>query len=376
MLDSFTATVYTSNRCNLMCQYCYVDYEKEIINTKENIYKFINILFTDPHTKDKKKMILDFIGGEPFIELDLMSYAIDTFKEFANKYNKWNTPDTVTFFATTNGTLVLTDKVQEFLKKYPFFYYGISIDGPKEIHDKNRKYKNGEGSFDDVIKVFKWTNENKFCLDQVKTTVAQNNADKLLDIAKLQVEELNVKDIICSIAFGEEWTTFDVDKLKSSYNMIFDYLISNNLEFTKSITKGILDLKSIEESNKLDIEKEYQCGTGKYMACLGADGKIYPCHMFMHNAKKFIIGDIDTGFDKDKINNLLNRFKESYCDDCAISNNCVRCIGDLYDEENDRFKKPIDTCKVAKLYMDNINVLLNTIINNVNKTVIFTRRNS
>lgn len=377
MNEAFTATIYTSNRCNLKCPYCYVDYEKEEINTKENIFKYINLLFTDPFTKDREHMTLDFIGGEPFIELELMSYAIDTFRELADKYNKWNTCDTVTFFTTSNGTLLLTEKVQEFLKKYPFFYYGISMDGPKEIHDKNRRYKDDNGSFDDVIEAFKWTNRNKFCLDNVKTTVAQNNADKLLDIAKLQINELKSRDVMCSIAFGEEWTESDVGNLRKSYSDIFDYLINMNLEFVKSLSKGIKDIEMIKNSKKQNIKQDYQCGSGKYMACLDVYGNIYPCHMFMHKAKTLTIGHVDSGFDSDKINRLVDKFKESYCDDgCILSENCVRCIGNLYDKENDTFKKPLDMCRVGKLFMENTYTIINKIVDNVNKTVTFTRRNS
>ena len=61
----------------------------------------------------------------------------------------------------SNGALYFKPAVQQFLKKFRgFIDFGITLDGPKEIHDSCRKYHNGQGNFDDAYKALKHFNHN------------------------------------------------------------------------------------------------------------------------------------------------------------------------------------------------------------------------
>jgi uncharacterized protein len=361
--------IYTSNRCNLKCSYCYVDGEKEVINTKENIDKYLDILFTSPYTKDREGIVIDFIGGEPFIEMDLIEHTVESFFHKVKQYNHhWGKCGKFHMYATTNGTLVNAKRVKDFLNKYPFFSIGISIDGPEEEHDKNRIYKsNNCGSFKDVIPNYEWARE-RYGIKSVKSTISHNTITSLPSIVKFQIEELKNTKITCGVAFKDMWTEDDVKLLEKSYYDIFDYLIDANKEFyidAQSICKNVHLLETLNGKKNQD----YQCGSGAYMSCLDTYGNIYPCHMFIHKTKNLVVGNVDTGFDIEKINTLLNKFKDSNCDNCILSNSCVKCIGQLYNEESGTFDKAYKTCKVALSHLNNTKVYMDKIIDNAKSTI-------
>ena len=78
-----------------------------------------------------------------FLEVDLIENCIEYM--YAHAKNK-----VIKFSVTTNGTL-FNERIIRLLKKYPFNVL-ISLDGPKEIHDKNRVFANGKGSYDVLMK--------------------------------------------------------------------------------------------------------------------------------------------------------------------------------------------------------------------------------
>lgn len=103
----------------------------------------------------EESVIWDFIGGEPFIEIDLIDKICDYIKtEMYRRNHHWFSSYRFSF--STNGLNYHTDKVQNFIKKNSaHLSIGITIDGNKQKHDINRIY-NGEpperGSYDDVVK--------------------------------------------------------------------------------------------------------------------------------------------------------------------------------------------------------------------------------
>ena len=95
---------------------------------------------------------IDFIGGEPLLNIDLMEKIT---KYIIDKMIKENHPWLLKFRVSicSNGTLYFDSKFQEYLKKYlPWISFSISLDGNKELHDSCRKFPDGKGSYDLAIK--------------------------------------------------------------------------------------------------------------------------------------------------------------------------------------------------------------------------------
>lgn len=145
----YSQLTITNDVCNLGCSYCINEHKsthKPNNYTYEEKLKIINdcvdqfltrcVATKQPSTK------ISFNGGEILIEWKLLKEVIE---RIAQTY-----PIEIEYTINTNMTL-MTEEIAQFMEKYKFKVF-ISIDGYKEFHDKTRVYKNGRGSFDDIIK--------------------------------------------------------------------------------------------------------------------------------------------------------------------------------------------------------------------------------
>ena len=139
--------------CNLRCKYCYITHKSGGNKMSfEVAQKFIDYILDDTTMKKQDAVVLDFIGGEPFLEIDLIDkicdyFKIETFKRQMAWY--WNYRINV----CTNGVNYSDSRVQNFIKKnYGKIYVSITLDGTKEKHDLQRIFPNGDGSYDVVKK--------------------------------------------------------------------------------------------------------------------------------------------------------------------------------------------------------------------------------
>lgn len=128
---------HLTNKCNLKCSYCYANTEMKGNILSSNIMtKLLNILASSSYNP----ILIEFHGGEPLLYWERI-------KKIVKKYHK---KEKFYFGIQTNGTL-LTQDVIDFIKMYSI-EIGVSMDGPQKIHDRNRHYLNGKGSFYDVIR--------------------------------------------------------------------------------------------------------------------------------------------------------------------------------------------------------------------------------
>ena len=146
--ESQQLTFVVTQECNLRCGYCYMvgknnEHRMTFETAKRIVDYFIDnrdILFTTDY------VILDFIGGEPLLELELIDKIVDYFRLTAyKKKSKWFGRFRISI--QSNGILVGTEEFQKFLRKNNnLVSVGITIDGTKEKHDMQRVFPNGEGS--------------------------------------------------------------------------------------------------------------------------------------------------------------------------------------------------------------------------------------
>lgn len=135
-----TYTLTLTENCNLACVYCYEHNRNgrtmNLDTAKAVLYQaFAAMQYDDLLT-------IDFFGGEPFLEFDLMKEIVKFTREAAasgrllSKYR---------FFATSNGTLIHGD-IQKWLRDNPSFHVGLSLDGTRQMQDINRCH-----SFDRIL---------------------------------------------------------------------------------------------------------------------------------------------------------------------------------------------------------------------------------
>ena len=149
-----TLTFQVTEDCCMACTYCY-QHNKSKNRMDFNIAKQIidNLLSDDNYynTHEVNGLILEFIGGEPFMEIDLIQRITDYFVSKSIELNH----RLLKYFmisVSTNGLLYFDEKVQNFIQKYKNnFSMTVSIDGNKELHDACRVDLNGNGTYDRAI---------------------------------------------------------------------------------------------------------------------------------------------------------------------------------------------------------------------------------
>jgi len=176
--------------CNLGCQYCF-------FLSKENMYAGDSHLMKDDVLDTYIRQLMEsspgpqvdvaWQGGEPMLRgLDFYKRSV----ELANKYRKPN--QRIQHTIQTNGTLI-DDEWAAFFKQNHYLV-GISIDGPRELHDAFRVNKKGEGSFDDVIRGWNLLRKHKVDVN-VLCTLHAANADHPLEVYRFFRDDLGAQYI-------------------------------------------------------------------------------------------------------------------------------------------------------------------------------------
>ncbi len=163
--------------CNLNCEYCFYLEKQALFGADENYRMSDDVLsaFITNYVKSQPTPVVEFVwqGGEPTL------LGIDFFKRVVDLQKQFSGVKTISNSLQTNGTL-LDDEWCRFLKKHNFMV-GISLDGPKEIHDRYRRDRKGAGTFDKVMRGLRLLQKHKVEYN-VLACVARETAMKPLDV--------------------------------------------------------------------------------------------------------------------------------------------------------------------------------------------------
>jgi uncharacterized protein len=163
--------------CNLNCEYCFYLEKQALFGPGEQYRMSDEVLsaFIANYITNQPTSVVEFVwqGGEPTL------LGIDFFKRVIELQRPFLGSKTITNSLQTNGTL-LTDDWCVFLRKNRFMV-GISMDGPKEVHDRYRRDRNGKGTFDQVMRGLRLLQKHKVEYN-VLASVARETARQPLDV--------------------------------------------------------------------------------------------------------------------------------------------------------------------------------------------------
>lgn len=361
-----TITFQVSEDCNLACSYCYQICKTKNKMTFDTAKKIIDKLLIDRLNPDSeyneektKGIVFEFIGGEPFLEIDLIEQICDYFEEQILQYpdSSWIVNHAYSF--STNGTLYFTPKVQRYINKYrEYLSISITIDGCKELHDQCRVFKGtNEGSYDIAIQAALNELRNNHN-GATKITIAPVNvkyvAKGLINMLSLGFIYININCI-----FEKGWQLSDAQELYNQMNIVSKYLIDNNLN--NKVYIAFFDLDKYKPIDN-EMAKHNWCGvSSKSMLAFDYKGDMYPCIRFMessigHGIDPFIIGNIDHGLCKmpeeqrryEQISSLtVENMSPQKCLDCPIGTGCAWCTGYCY-QRGDIEHKTLFNCQMHK----------------------------
>jgi uncharacterized protein len=163
--------------CNLNCEYCFYCEKQALFGADEEYRMTDEVLsaFVRGYITSQPTPVVEFVwqGGEPtLLGIDFFQRAMELQKSFAHSKIIRNS-------LQTNGTL-LNDDWCRFLKKHDFMV-GISLDGPKEVHDRYRRDRQGKGTFDRVMRGLQLLKKHNIEYN-VLSCVARDTATRPLDV--------------------------------------------------------------------------------------------------------------------------------------------------------------------------------------------------
>lgn len=351
-------TFQVTNDCCCKCSYCYEiaknkeymtpEIGKKAIDFILKLYQQKNINL--PINSSINGFIFQFIGGEPLMNIKTISAICDYFVECCLN----NFPELLKFWRISmisNGTYYFNPEVQNFIQKYnKFLSFGITIDGPQELHDKCRIYPNGQGNFKDAYMAF--SHYKKYFNNQigVKVTLVPENINNLSEITDFFLRE-NIFDIPINCAFEPNWSPKQAANLYNQLKKIAD----------KSLNSDYFIDFSIFDENRYSPEKKslFWCGSSKYMLNIAPDGKCYTCLRFTpislgNDQPALCIGDIYEGIYNNpetlKVKKQLEQISQGIvtenndCLICNIKSGCAHCLGWDYQSSGNLFTRNTNIC--------------------------------
>lgn len=354
-------TFIVTHQCNLRCSYCYEHHKSGEKMTLETAKKCVDLLFAQDaaqsplvNEKDAHGLILNFIGGEPFLEIDLIREIMAYFLSRAIELkHRWAVHYMIGI--STNGLLGDDPRVRQFLKEYEGrVSISVTIDGDKAAHDACRVDCHGCGSYDRAIKMFREVSgpDGK---RQTKYTIAPGNLTLLASSMRHLVLEEGVDTLHCNCVFEEGWTIEHARELYRQLKEISDMIRENRLDTYVSI----LDWDAGDHLP--DTETQNWCGGDGKMLAFDVDGTILPCLRYsslsIDNQPLYRIGDIDTGIavredDKERLAALRRITRQSQsrqeCLDCPINQGCAWCTAYNYEKTGSPDRRVTYICDMHK----------------------------
>lgn len=349
-------TFIVTKDCQLACKYCYLvgknQEERMTFDVAKQAIDYILDNESDPMFS-QESVIWEFIGGEPFLEVDLIDRICDYIKiELFRRNHHWF--NSYRFSFSTNGLNYSSKRVQQFIEKnHSHLSIGITIDGTKEKHDLNRVYKGGErGSYDDVVKnIPLWLEQ--FPNNGTKVTVSSPDIPYIKD-SVLHLFSLGINQVYINCVFEDVWDEEDNKLFEDQLILLADAIIDNDL-----YTHSVCSFFEERLGKPLDCicNNENWCGAGKMLA-VDSNGLFYPCTRFaqysLREKPAWIIGDIHRGIERNKLRPFLtlDRCTQSpdKCKSCDVAEGCSWCQGENYDAAKTHtvFERSTAICKMHK----------------------------
>ena len=377
-----------TERCNLQCKYCiyhegqggFRNFGRKDISF-DTIKKAIDLL----SLSKEDEVYISFYGGEPLLRFDLIKQCILYCNEKLN--NK-----TVYYNMTTNGTL-MTKEIADYLSTVNNYFTTISLDGPEFIHDKNRVFNDGSGSFKKVMEGLK----------MLIKAEGDKASERINFNIVLENPEIETFDVIQNFFDTNEWIPNDIDittsyvssgdidyeylgvdtekerKLTREYN---DPLIDWNIQKVKSglnfldentlISKDFInkELNFIHKRSLTEEPVKYHrmngcCVPGARRLYVTVNGDFAVCERIGPSP---YIGNVNEGLDFDKIKkhyitDFINEASK-FCNDCWAVSLCGLCYINCYDKNGIHISYRHGHCVANRRVLENTLIQYHKILEN------------
>jgi uncharacterized protein len=349
--------LHVAHTCNLNCSYCFASQGKysgeRALMSFEVGKRALDFLMESSGTR--KNLEVDFFGGEPLMNWDVVKQLVQYARSVEKARNK-----NFRFTLTTNGVLI-DDDVIEFANK-EMSNVVLSLDGRREIHDATRVDYAGNGSYDRIVPKFQKLVASRDGKGYyMRGTFTHMNPDFTRDVfhmADLGFTELSMEPVVAAADDPMALTPEDIEIVKEQYEILAKEMIRRNQEgkgftfyhYMIDLTQGPCIYKRISG-----------CGSGTEYMAVTPWGDLYPCHQFVGDTA-YKLGDIWNGVTNEALREEFrgcNAYARSECADCwaklycsggcaANAYHATGTIRGVYEPGCELFKKRIECAIMIK----------------------------
>jgi uncharacterized protein len=347
-----TLVLNVNTGCNLSCSYCY----KEDLQTPARGQRMdlsvasrsVDLLLKQAEARDSVSIV--FFGGEPLTNVPLIRQVVDYAERRSQEVGKQ-----VEFSLTTNATL-LTSELIDFFSAHRFGI-SISIDGPKLIHDRNRRSVGGKGTYDVVMR------KSRLLLERYRAKPI--GARVTLTAGTTEVEEIHAH-LRGELGFHEVGYAPVTSSNDAAYALSTDELTKVHQGFerlgreylecaTRGENSGFSNMHQLMTDLHEGRRKSLPCGAGVGLLAVDHQGGLNLCHRFT-GSELPLFGDVVSGIDGERLSEFLGRAADrsgTHCATCRIRN---LCAGGCYHEAYARFGDPLHRtyhyCDLLRRWVD------------------------
>lgn len=342
--------LHIAHDCNLRCSYCFAQ-EGSYMGNRELMSEQVAkaaLDFLVQRSKGRVQLEVDFFGGEPLINFDVVKAAVAHGRELEKKYGK-----IIRFTMTTNAYAV-TDEMEQFINS-EMKNLVISIDGRKEIHDRERKNAAGKGSYDRVAqnaqKLIAGRGDQEYYIRGTYTSRNLDFSNDVLSIADLGFDQISVEPVVTD---GDLALTLeDIPRIREEYEKLGRIVEArrqdgrpfNFFHFMIAFDGGPCLSKRLRG-----------CGAGTEYVAVTPSGDIYPCHQFA-GKKDFLMGNVLRGIQTDE--KIADKFAGCHvyakekCRSCFAKYHCSGgCAANAFNVNGDIMQPHDVSCEIQKTRMD------------------------
>lgn len=348
--------IYLTSRCNLGCKYCLADSNTDPEDiSREMMESIIAFISKMPHSH----IALEFQGGETLLRFDLLKDFLRNFDEKMKASGK-----TVESKVIVSNLTLMDEEIAEFILKNDI---GLctSLDGPKDLHDSQRQFLDGRGSYDSVMKWVSFFSKKGRHLGFLPTITSETlsyDPKSLVDeYRKACADHIFFRPVYPLGRAGSTKLSPTPESYFEFWRKALDYMVSLSMDghvFYDTAVQNILVI--ILTSRRPDMCQRRPCGAGINHLAFWLDGSIYACDLGK-KVDAFNLGNVKTSTYEDIFLNTINlrassQESQPLCDTCAYGAFCGSCICKSYA----RFGKIVPVtpqdfdCKVNSMMLDYI----------------------
>ena len=311
--------LHIAHDCNLACRYCFAEegeyHGRRALMSLEVGKKALDFLVAN--SGNRVNLEVDFFGGEPTMNWEVVKKLVEYGRSLEETHHK-----KFRFTLTTNGIL-LNDEILEFANR-EMGNVVLSVDGRKEVNDRMRPMRGGQGSYDTIVPKFQKVAESRGQTNYyVRGTFTHYNLDfseDVIHLADLGFQQISVEPVVAQPTDPYAITEADLPKLKAEYDKLAAEMLKRRKEGRPfNFFHFMIDL----QGGPCVAKRLSGCGSGTEYLAVTPWGDLYPCHQFVGN-EAFLMGNVEEGIVREEIR---DQFK---CCNVYAKDKCKKCFAKFY----------------------------------------------